>query len=1232
MEEDASVVSFVVEDMTGTQQLEMKNVLTRPTLNIGLGNIAKEQELARFAHLNNIELPDVDVNDVHLLIGQDLPEALIPLEVRTGGTGEPYATRTKLGWTLNGPVSRHPNQQVAALFTKTDADLQQQVVKFWELDKPPGTDENSLSISDRKVLSIWEDSITKDGSHYMMDIPFKQRPPPLSNNYTMAERRLQSLGKRLSNDEDLKKKYTKAIEELFDKGYAESIPDEELNKENDSGVWYLPHHAVIHPRKPDKVRVVYDCAAKHQGLSLNDVVHQGPDFTNKLIGVLLRFREECIAVTSDIEGMFQQVRVSPPDRNFLRFLWWDKNEINGNIKTYRMTTHLFGGKWSPSCANFALKRTAKEHQESFDVDTIQTVDQGFYVDDCLKSVATEEKAIPLVNELRILLELGGFRLTKWLCNSRSVMKSVPEEERAKTAMNIDLDKDSLPTDRVLGVLWSVETDSFSFSVNIQEKPLTKRGLLSLTSSIYDPLGFVSPYVLNAKLLFQTLCRRNIGWDEKMPSDIASQWKRWLDDLPTISELVIPRCLTPASLNKPIKAQLHHFADASELGYGAVSFLRLEDPHGAVHCSLVMAKAKLAPLKTTTIPRLELSAALVATKMDQTITTNFNMTLQESVYWSDSMVVLQYIRNEDKRFQVFVANRIAQIREQSSPSQWRHIGTKDNPADELSRGMNAKELTTSKRWIEGPSFLSDQESSWPPQPDFVNTPLPSDAEIKRESCVYQTKQQTTIIERLIASHSSWHKLKRSVVWILRAKELLRNKANRSRNGKFLSTEPISVDELKEAETAILQHVQESHFNDATALNKCQKLSPFKSKDGLIKVGGRLSNADISEEAKHPILLPHDHHINKLIIEHYHVRAGHSGVERILGEIRQRFWIVRGRLAVKSALRQCMTCKKLKTTPECQQMADLPRDRVTSREAPFTHVGVDCFGPFIVRRARSDIKRYGCIFTCLVTRAIHIEVCQDLGTDSFINSLQRFIARRGPPADIRSDNGTNLFGAQRELRSAINEWNNQKIGNYLLQKEIQWRFNTPTASHTGGAWERQIRTVRSVLNSMRGHQTLDDEGLSTLMCTVEQIVNGRPITKLSDDPRDPSPLTPNHLLLLRAGPQFAPGHFVERDIHRRRWRQVQYLSDVFWRRWLKEYIPSLQERQKWWKPKRNLQPGDLVLMCCENTPRYQWPLALITAVYPGEDGKVRSVQIKTQTGLFDRPINKMCLLEAGLVDKP
>ncbi|XP_033627235.1 uncharacterized protein LOC117290093 [Asterias rubens] len=448
--------------------------------------------------------------------------------------------------------------------------------------------------------------------------------------------------------------------------------------------------------------------------------------------------------------------------------------------------------------------------------------------------------------------------------------------------------------------------------------------------------------------------------------------------------------------------------------------------------------------------------------------------------------------------------------------------------------------------------------------------------------------------------------------------------------------LTVDEMSRAEDAIMRYIQQRSFSSelkCLQMNKgigktrsVFKLDPVLSFDGIMRVGGRSKNSPVDEQVKSPVILPKNHHVAFLIVRHFHQVSGHSGREHVLSLLRQRFWLIAARSTVRRALRDCFVCKRLSATPIEQKMADLPQNRVTPNKPPFSYVGVDCFGPFMVKQGRSLVKRYGCIFTCLVVRAVHIEVLHSLEADSFINGLQRFMCRRGQPEEMRSDNGSNFVGAERELRESMENWN-KHINEYLLQKGVRWLFNPPTASHMGGAWERQIRTTRKLMNSLMKEQTMPDESLSTLMCLVESIINGRPITSVSDDVNDMEPLTPNHLLLLRAGVVLPPGIFDKKDLYgRRRWRQVQYMADVFWRRWIREYLPALQERQKWSKPQRNVQVDDMVLVVDNDLPRNKWLLGRVIETYPGKDQLVRAVKVKTKSSTLTRPVQKLCLLEA------
>ena len=406
----------------------------------------------------------------------------------------------------------------------------------------------------------------------------------------------------------------------------------------------------------------------------------------------------------------------------------------------------------------------------------------------------------------------------------------------------------------------------------------------------------------------------------------------------------------------------------------------------------------------------------------------------------------------------------------------------------------------------------------------------------------------------------------------------------------------------------------------------KLDPILV-DGLLRVGGRLNRAPINPDAKNPVILPKQNPIVDLIIEHYHIMLGHSGREHVLAILRDRYWIIHGNSMVRKVLTKCLSCKRRQAKVGEQKMADLPFDRVNPGAPPFTCVGVHYFDPFIVRERRSLVKRYGVIFTCLAIRAIHLEIARTLDTNSFIMALRRFISRTGQVKEIRSDNGTNLVGSEKELRLAIKDWNQEQNHNYLVQKETKWIFNPPTASHHGGVWERCIRTVRKVLNAVVKEQIIDEESLVTLLCEVESIVNSRPLTKVSGDSKDLEPLTPNHLLLLRGQPSLPPGTFGKDDLYsRKRWRQIQYLTDIFWRRWVREYLPGLQERQKWSLQRRNLAVGDIVLVVDQSTPRNSWPIGRIVKVFSDKKGFVRSVHVKTKMTVLERPINKLCLLES------
>ncbi|CAG2248710.1 unnamed protein product [Mytilus edulis] len=804
--------------------------------------------------------------------------------------------------------------------------------------------------------------------------------------------------------------------------------------------------------------------------------------------------------------------------------------------------------YTATVSDYIQKGYAKEvtdvtidNGELFETEIASTVERNFYVDDLLKSVDTEERAVQLATDLREIMKRGGFRLTKWLSNSKVVINEIPNSERAPS-VEILKSNTALPTDRALGVIWDVNDDAIKYKVKLEEKPLTRRGITSTVSSIFDPLGLIAPIILKGKIILQDLSKQSIklGWDDPIPKEKEEEWIKWKSTLPEIENISIPRCFKTKDMKEISDAQLHIFSDGSEIGYGACAYLRLVDTNGKVNCSLILGKSRLAPLKQTTIPRLELSGAVVACKLYEIIRDELEIKIDSVVFWTDSMIVLGYIKNESRRFKTFVANRLSSIHELTSPGQWRYVDTRSNPADIASRGILATENKQIKFWLHGPEFLLKDSYEWP-KPKAVSTVDEQDIEIKRVVMINSTT--TDSIRDIITYFSNWQVLQRTVAWLIRFKKYcIRRFLKRDDE---IKTDSLNADELQEATRYILIHVQQESF--LNEIKMIEKQNPVKKDsrlaslnpvmhDGLLRVKGRL-NLSLS---KCPVIIPNSHHVTTLIIRSFHEQNGHTGMAQVLASLREKYWILKGPSTVRTVLN----------------------------------------------------------------------------------------SRRGIPEKVYSDNGTNLVSGESELRKYIEQWNKTKISSYMSHKDINWTFNPPNASHRGGVWERMIRTTRKILRALANEQLLTDEQLLTFMAEAERIVNDRPITPVSNDSRDLPVLTPNMLLLMKNNTSIPQGVFDEKDVYAKRWwKQIQYLANVFWRRWLREYLPTLQQRNKWQREQRDVRIDDIVIIADDHTPRGQWPLGRVIEVIRSRDSLIRSCVIRTKESKFLRPVTKLCLLECS-----
>ena len=1227
---NGSQCSFKLHAYDGDAVISVKNAWEVPSLPDLVGALPTERELAELQHLSDVVIPHVEGATVNILIGTDTILAHRPLECRYGGDREPHAIRCLLGWYIQGPREGVSSSAVVNFVSIAESRLSDQLRTMYLHDfSESSAEEAAWSVEDRRAMSMMADSVrVTECNRYEVGLPWRGNEvlPP---SRAMAEGRLVSLRKKLSRDPDMCRLYVDTVEEYIRDGHAEVAPEAPTA----GRTWYLPHHGVTSVNKPGKVRVVFDAAAKSRGVSLNDRLLQGPDLVNELVGVLMRFREGAVAISGDIAKMFHQVRVPVADRDALRFLWWPGGDLSRPAVDHRMCVHVFGATSSPSVTTFALRRAADD-QCGFSDAVTTCLKRDFYVDDCLASVDTAREASELIDGLTELLAGRGFAITKWICTDAAVLLHVPPEKRSKSAVTFEMG-DQLPEERALGMRWLVQTDEFTYDVAEWSKPLTRRGVLSDVSSLFDPLGLVGPVLLPARRLLQELVHAELGWDEILPADAAARWRQWRTQLSALRRVKIPRCYTRGGERTSV--QLHVFTDASETGYGACAYVRVESSEG-VCVSLVMGKSRVVPRKSHTLPRLELQAAVVGAKLARHVTRELSWQLDGVHLWTDSMIVIGYLRNETRRFKTFVANRLQMIRKCTSARQWRHVSGKMNPADIASRGIAADDRGNLKLWLSGPQFLQLPSEQWPCS-DAPEPSLDDDCEVKRDA-VALVVNEVDGLNKVIERYSCLLKLRRIVAWWMRFSAWYRGRLSSgvASTADAVRVGALTVTELALADIALIKFVQRTMFAEeylalsrAALIQTRSQLTPLNPQmvDGVIVVGGRLSRATtLKSHARQPVVLPARHHLTTLVVRQYHDSNGHVGVNHVLNALRQRFWVPHGRSTVRRVLGGCTACRRRKAPLMVQQMAPLLPEQVTGDQPPFTSTGVDCFGPMLVKCRRSTVKRWGCLFTCLSSRAVHVEVLSTMSAASFVCAFQRFAARRGRPKKVYSDNGSNFVGGERELREAWAEVDMDELTRQLADQHVEWVFNPAHASHRGGATERLIRSIREVLTATAGCQMLNDEQLTTLCAEAERVVNSRPLMRASGDVTDDAVITPQDLLLPGSGSTCAPpGVFEPADCYVRRWwRQAQYLADVFWRRWVREYLPTLHERQRWHREQRSLRVGDLVIMKDLDTSRGHWPLGRVTAVHPSQDGLVRSVDLKCRDKVFRRPVTQLCFLEA------
>ena len=1202
----------------------MSDVFTGGQIALSQYDYPLESLRERYPHLRQLDIDPIQGAKPTLLIGSDHADLILPISpVLRGPRGCPAAIETILGWTLQGITDRKNRKERPVQCFHSSVDSQEptlldNVKKLWQLDALPHRSEKDYTRSkeDEYALNLLREKTVRvdiNGvKRYATPLLRRQLMPVFHVSPNVVAPLLRSTEERMRKNEELAISYRKEMDQLMDTRLVRKLAPAEADLSAES--WYLPHHNVRHNGKN---RVVFNCSFQVRQLNLNRHLLPGPTLTPSLIGVLVRFRRYRTAVSGDIRRMFHQVRLLAEDRPLLRFLWRERSEdLEPSI--YEWEVLPFGTTCSPCCATYALQTHAS--LETAPPGVKDSVLKAFYVDNCLQSLRRPEEAVELVKNLRSFLAIGGFDVCQWASNDPRVISGLPNDARSVSSETWVSQTEHGAQEMTLGLLWRFKDDTLCYKHKpVTHKVTTMRAIYSTLASQYDPLGYIIPYTTRAKVLVRELWATERGWDDPLPAGLGGRWKEWEEELPTLERVKLPRSYLPRAVD-PMTCQLdlHVFCDASELAYGAVAYLRAHEPKGAVHVSFLLARSRVAPKKQQSIPRLELCAALLGAQLAEMLTKELNLPLHGTTMWSDSTTVITWLRSGSCRYKVFVGTRVAEIQLLMKEADiWRYVDTGRNPADIITRGTTLEDLSRPNPYHQGPEFLRQSESEWPTIPTKVE--VHEDVEIKKSpfcGLVQLPRMEGPPMDDCDSLEDLQH-------------------LTFCHENKLPTTTQLSADNYAEAERLVLLRAQRESFseeleclrrgNPVSLDSKLRDLAPELDGD-LIRVGGRLRRAqDLAEDTKHPILLPSEHQVTKLVIQHYDAKMCHAGAERVFAEIRRRFWILQGREAVRRFQRTCIGCRTWRGRPVIPVIADLPGSRLELRKAPFHSTGVDCFGPFAIRRGRANEKRWGIVFKCMTTRAVHIEVLHHMTTDSFLMSFRRFVSRRGTPYALLSDQGTNFKGGESELRDSFDSLK-PDIQGLLVKNQVRFVFNPPNAPHMGGTWEREVRSIKTALYTVLGQQTPTDEVFATVLVEIEGILNSKPLGYASSDVADVDPITPNCLLMGRRDPTLPQAVYDPSElVGRRLWRHSQVLTDQFWRKFVLLYLPSLQTRRKWTKETNNLAQGSVVMIVDQSLPRAMWLTGRVKEVLPGTDGRVRAAVVDVGGRTYTRP-------EARLIELP
>jgi len=1229
-------------------------------------------KISNWSHIRGLTLADPWFNrpaDVDMLLGAEHFWSLLREGKKVDSTGNlPVAQNSDLGWIIGGGSS-YPTHSVSnkamvrsvegvdSVRPNAEDTLNSLLKRFWEVEAIP--DEKILSIEEQKCEEHFIKSVRRaDNGRYIVRLPFKTHEVKLGDSMRQAISRLYQVEARLKKNPAHHEEYVKFMDEYESLGHMEEIEPWQAK-------YFIPHHFVLKASSTTtSFRVVFDASAvTTNGKSLNDFMYIGYQVQEPLLDIILRFRLHKYVISADITKFYRQILVDERDQPYQCIVW--RRSPNEKLKFYMLKTVTYGTGAGPYLATRALLELAQNEGDKYPRAKKAILD-SFYVDDTMAGAESKEECILLVKELMELLDSARIDIRKFTSNDDEVLRSIPEEKRATQSL-LEFEKD--PTLKLLGLCYNPLTDCFNFKSNFftpDKGFATKREVLSDTAKLFDPTGWLAPVVVVPKILMQDIWRLGSGWDDKLPQKFLDRWRKFKQGMGELEDIKIPRYQLFPEVTQNRRYYLFGFCDASEKAYAACVYLGVYDNDMRGKVTLITAKTRVAPVQIQTIPRLELCGAVLLTNLMGKVEKALKLPIVSKVAYTDSSVVLGWIASPACNYERFVAHRISLIQATMGINNWGHVSTDENPADCASKGLTVSELKGFKLWFNGPEGLSKGRIE-PIIPDKFNLKVTEGIKRVKTCCMVDTQNSLCLQSQHSRGHErnifklfgSMRKLQRVNAWMLRFIRRLKERCSKKgdkpdlesdlakttlyiRHGHEVSriAAPLSVVELRDSLLSLIRCAQMDVYNQEfheltthgkllTVKSKILHLNPFlDKKDGVLRIGGRLRHLKVSDEMRFPILLPPFHELSILLARQAHDSNHHVGPQGLLSYLQQLYWIHRGKDLCRQAIRKCVTCTRFRGEVAEQIMGDLPAHRVNPAR-PFQLVGVDYAGPITMKpdlsRSKIRIKGYLAVFVCCVTRAIHIEIVQDATTQAFIKCLRRFVARRGKPHNVYSDNGTNFVGANNVLKRLYEAVSHDDVMNHCANEGINWTFIPPSAPHHGGLWEAGVKSVKHHLMRVMKDMVLTYEELLTIVNEIEGILNSRPISPESNDPDDLRALTPGHFLVGQPITLIPEGEISEIKENRlARWQLLCKTVQSFWKRWMPEYILRMQNRPKWKMERPDIETGAMVIIKEDGLSPAHWKLGRVMEVYPGKDSHVRSAKMRVIGGEMVRPITKLCKL--------